>query len=278
MPAGLGELNTTNTNGDPCDVFNNIFLDPLFYSIIGDSALYLTEDSPCIDAGDPSSPLDPDNSIADIGAIYYYQSSSPEISLSADSLFFNPIIINSVDSLSLTIYNVGTADLIIDSLVCGQYPLIFSTNWNPADSLIAPEGSLDILIYFAPEDTIIYSDNLCLYNNAEIVDVFLQGEGLPPTDVIARNTEFPESFILYAPNPNPFNSSTVLRFDLPRAANVELTVFDLCGRYVVKLADNIFTPGGHSITFDAANLPSGLYLVRFSAEDYQQTGKLLLIK
>lgn len=59
-----------NRNGVPCDSFYNIFRDPLF----ADTAnfdFHLLAYSPCIDAGDPDSPLDPDSTIADIGAFYY---------------------------------------------------------------------------------------------------------------------------------------------------------------------------------------------------------------
>ena len=74
IPPSLGEISTINANGDSCDIYYNLFLDPLFYSTTGDSAYYLNVESPCIDAGDPSSPLDPDSTIADIGAYYYDQS------------------------------------------------------------------------------------------------------------------------------------------------------------------------------------------------------------
>jgi len=73
VPYYLGKNYRVNSNGDSCDVYNNIFLDPLFYSTTGDSAFYLTSESPCIDAGDPESPLDPDSTIADIGAFYFDQ-------------------------------------------------------------------------------------------------------------------------------------------------------------------------------------------------------------
>ena len=73
IPPFLGEIVTANINGDSCDIYHNIFLDPLFYSTTGDSAFFLTENSPCIDAGDPESPLDPDFTIADMGAYYYHQ-------------------------------------------------------------------------------------------------------------------------------------------------------------------------------------------------------------
>ena len=75
-PTGLGVLTNINANGDSCDVFYNILLDPLFHSTTGDSAFYLTSDSPCIDTGDPNSPPDPDGSVADMGAFYFDQSST----------------------------------------------------------------------------------------------------------------------------------------------------------------------------------------------------------
>jgi hypothetical protein len=71
VPGGLGAIFATNLNGDSCDTYNNIFLDPLFLN--PDSGdFHLTEDSPCIDAGDPESPLDPDSTIADMGAFYFH--------------------------------------------------------------------------------------------------------------------------------------------------------------------------------------------------------------
>jgi hypothetical protein len=69
-PSGTGVITTTNNNGDSCDVYSNIFLDPLF---AGDDDYHLTEDSPCIDAGDPAFAYDPDGTITDMGAYYFDQ-------------------------------------------------------------------------------------------------------------------------------------------------------------------------------------------------------------
>lgn len=73
IPPGFGDLIQTNANGDSCDIYNNIFLDPLFTDP-QNGDFHLTAQSPCIDAGDPLSPLDPDSTIADIGAFYFDQS------------------------------------------------------------------------------------------------------------------------------------------------------------------------------------------------------------
>jgi hypothetical protein len=67
LPTGLGDITTTNANGDPCDQYYNIFLDPSY--VDAEYGFYqLLEGSPCVDAGDPTSPYDPDGTIADIGA------------------------------------------------------------------------------------------------------------------------------------------------------------------------------------------------------------------
>jgi parallel beta-helix repeat protein len=68
IPNLLGQNILVNNNGDSCDIFFNIQLNPEYYSTFGDSAYYLIANSPCIDAGNPLSTLDPDGTIADMGA------------------------------------------------------------------------------------------------------------------------------------------------------------------------------------------------------------------
>jgi hypothetical protein len=69
-PPYLGHIITTNINGDSCDTYFNISEDPLFINP-SNGDYHLQSNSPCIDAGDPNSPLDPDGTIADIGAYFY---------------------------------------------------------------------------------------------------------------------------------------------------------------------------------------------------------------
>jgi len=106
---------TTNANGDSCDAFYNIQLDPLFVDPLnGDYHLswanYPVTDStksPCIDAGDPSSPLDPDGTIADMGAYYFNQNLSvddpQEITTYHFTNYPNPISSN-INNLSVSFY------------------------------------------------------------------------------------------------------------------------------------------------------------------------------
>jgi len=72
VPDSLGLISITNLNGDSCDIFFNIRMDPLFIAPeLGD--YHLQSPSPCIDAGDPNSQHDPDSTVADIGAFYFHQ-------------------------------------------------------------------------------------------------------------------------------------------------------------------------------------------------------------
>ncbi|MBS3741228.1 MAG: right-handed parallel beta-helix repeat-containing protein [Candidatus Cloacimonetes bacterium] len=91
----LGVNTTTNAIGDSCDIFYNIQMQPMF-SDIAAGDFHLTQNSPCIDAGDPDFPLDPDSTIADMGAYYYNQGAAVdqelfESPLAKIVLFPNPV-------------------------------------------------------------------------------------------------------------------------------------------------------------------------------------------
>jgi hypothetical protein len=128
-PPGLGQIITTNYNGDLCDVYYNIFLNPLFVSFPNPANLHLQFNSPCIDAGNPLTPFDPDNTIADIGAFYYHQGigiiSNPPADILPKVLLYPPypnpfnssatIIFEATSAtyVSLTLSNILGAELIL---------------------------------------------------------------------------------------------------------------------------------------------------------------------
>ena len=87
----------------------------------------------------------------------------------------------------------------------------------------------------------------------------------------------PSSFSL-SNFPNPFNSSTDIRFDLPQTERVQVDVFDITGRRVASLADDVFAAGSHHVTFDAAGLPSGVYVYRLTSGDYNRARKMVLLR
>jgi len=90
--------------------------------------------------------------------------------------------------------------------------------------------------------------------------------------------DIPQEFRLFGVHPNPFNPSTVARYELQAASHVSLKVYDTAGREVRTLVDGWRVAGSHEITFNASGLPSGLYLARLQAGDFTQTQKLVLLK
>ncbi len=94
---------------------------------------------------------------------------------------------------------------------------------------------------------------------------------------IHSTTLLPSSFTLSA-FPNPFNPSTTITFDLPQTQPVTLTVFDLLGRKVAALLNGPQTAGTHTVRFDGAALPSGLYFARLASGQFTASQKLLLLK
>lgn len=78
--------------------------------------------------------------------------------------------------------------------------------------------------------------------------------------------------------PNPFNPSTEITFAVPASQHVSLVVFDLLGREVATLANQVFTAGSHTVSWDAGNLPTGMYLYRFSAGNVVETRMMTLAK
>jgi len=82
-----------------------------------------------------------------------------------------------------------------------------------------------------------------------------------------------------APNhPNPFNSSTLIVYETLEQSPIQLHVLDMLGRRVQVLYDGMQTPGRHSVTFDARNLPSGQYILRLQAGYYVLQQPMLLLK
>ena len=101
---------------------------------------------------------------------------------------------------------------------------------------------------------------------------------LYPTEVSDPVKTFPESFTLHSNYPNPFNASTTIEFDLSKTENVTLSVYDLLGRRVAALIDRELQAGAHKITFDASDLPSGVYFYKLRAGDNLKIKKMNLLK
>lgn len=85
-------------------------------------------------------------------------------------------------------------------------------------------------------------------------------------------------YTLEANRPNPFSESTTINFVVPKEEHVNLTVFDAAGKPVKELIDEVVPAGPHSITCDARDLPSGLYLYRLVGGSFSETKTMTVTK
>jgi len=95
-------------------------------------------------------------------------------------------------------------------------------------------------------------------------------------DVVANM--LPNEFGLDQNYPNPFNPTTEISFTLPAATHVTLEVYNVLGQRVTVLANGSFEAGSHTVTWDASNQASGIYLYRLTTGDRIETKKMLLLK
>jgi hypothetical protein len=249
-------------------------MSPLF---TGGGSYQLDRESPCIDAGDARMPLDPDETIADQGALYYDQTPRPDIGVNLDPVLFGTVYIGEQADEELTITNYGEADLIIYDIYASM-PDIFWTDFDIADSLVLPGADLVVTVSFAPEEATAYIEELTIENNDELIGVGLLGIGAPLGIGYLPKYGIPDEFELHPAFPNPFNPETNLVFSLPKDSEVSLTIFDAMGSEIAKVTEG-FKPAGHyQAVFNAGQLPSGTYFAKLTAGKFEQTQRLTLTK
>ena len=90
--------------------------------------------------------------------------------------------------------------------------------------------------------------------------------------------DLPKAFSLSQNYPNPFNPITKVGFALPKQEHVTLKVYDLLGREVAALVDEVKPAGRYTITFDAYHFSSGVYIYRIEAGSEVISKKLMLVK
>ena len=88
----------------------------------------------------------------------------------------------------------------------------------------------------------------------------------------------PKIFLLSQNYPNPFNSITNIQYQLSAASEVLLTIYNIRGQEVLRLVESDQPAGYHQITWNAANVASGMYFYRLRAGNFVQTRKMILLR
>jgi hypothetical protein len=131
----------------------------------------------------------------------------------------------------------------------------------------------------APSVTVLsfaFDTNGFAYIGSEGMGLYRSTESITSVGDITNGS--PMKYTLEHAYPNPFNPMTTIRYQLPIQSHVTLKIFDILGRDVATLVDDIEEPGYKSVRFNAQDLASGVYYYRIKAGNYCETKILLLIK
>jgi|GEM_PF-1612898 len=205
----------------------------------------------------------------------YTQPAVVRLSLNATQFDFGQVTIGQSSFLPLTLYCPGDDTLFITSIESSNTKFVTSIH---RATLPAGTGITDTLWYY-PDVTGADSGYIVITSNAVSSPdtIKVKGAGIPVSGIATGSV--PCKFGLSQNYPNPFNPTTTIAFALAKEAAVTLNIYDLTGREVAVLADNeSLKAGNYTRIWNAAQMPTGVYLCRIQAGDFSAVKKLVLIK
>ena len=164
------------------------------------------------------------------------------------------------------------SQIIISNLPDTSYNLPFALIVSILDTLNVSEISIDWTVFSTDGMDTVYADQIFTLN-IDAYDVLNVDELL-----------IPESYALHQNYPNPFNPTTTLKYDIPEATTVSIKIFDVLGKEVATLIDNMHqNPGFKSVRWNGLNkdgklVVSGMYFFSIKTENFNQTRKMIMIK
>ncbi len=103
----------------------------------------------------------------------------------------------------------------------------------------------------------------------------------PPPCITAirnENSVVPDKYVLSQNYPNPFNPTTSIKFSVPTNTLVKLTVFDVLGREISVLVNEVKSSGNYIVDFNASDFASGVYYYKLETKDFVEVKKMMLLK
>ncbi|NQU06504.1 MAG: T9SS type A sorting domain-containing protein, partial [Calditrichaeota bacterium] len=124
-----------------------------------------------------------------------------------------------------------------------------------------------------------YRVNIEFYHNAIArIDTMQIVLDVSNSSVSGDGSNQPLEFNLDQNWPNPFNATTSISYAIEEFTDVKLSIYDISGRLVSSLVDDKQQAGYYRLTFNAADMPNGLYFYRLETQDKIATRKMILMK
>ncbi len=161
--------------------------------------------------------------------------------------------------------------------ICLSNNYLFAAQWRklavidvsvPASPVIIASHEFE----FACRD--VFCQNGYIYTSADRMFYIFN---FSPTEV-EEEIKQPSQLFASQNHPNPFNAATSIHYILPEQGEVTLTICNIRGQKVATLFDGMQEAGEHTITWDAAEFPSGVYFARLEAGEHSENIKMVLLK
>jgi hypothetical protein len=99
-----------------------------------------------------------------------------------------------------------------------------------------------------------------------------------PVAVANNSGNMPDNFILYQNYPNPFNISTIIEFEIPKRGHVTIKIYNILGKEIRTIVNEVLSPGKYKTVFNADNLSSEIYFYKLVIGANTAVKKMVLIK
>ncbi|MCY7362165.1 MAG: T9SS type A sorting domain-containing protein [Ignavibacteria bacterium] len=177
------------------------------------------------------------------------------------------IVLGIDDSYCISFANLNTG------WCAGTYGNMFKTtdggfNWRQVDLSMFNEGFINSLSF--------YNDSIGWAVGAATKILYTGNGG--KTNILSNNNNISNSFYLNQNYPNPFNSQTLIKYEIRKKEFVILEIYDVTGKKIVNLINQILTVGKYTSTWKSDNYPSGVYFYKLSIGDFSETKKMILQK
>ncbi|QQS36378.1 MAG: T9SS type A sorting domain-containing protein [Ignavibacteriales bacterium] len=149
-----------------------------------------------------------------------------------------------------------------------------SSNWSTIAFVSGNQNDSAIFKHYSISDTLNFEGNYSYRLKQISTDSRISYSEKIETQYIIQVF----SFELKQNFPNPFNSSTIIKYVVETESKIELTVYDLLGRLVKILVRESQKPGNYEVNFDGKDLATGVYFYNLRYGNYQATKKMLMIK
>ena len=202
-----------------------------------------------------------------------------------------PVLESSVSTLDFDTVAIGqSADRVISLSDSGYWPTTISAVQLASGAafrvVAAPQwpdtvpsrGTLPVTVRFTAQAGLVTDTLIFTHDAGDPLRIVLRGVGAALGANDPNNMPLPTVFKLSSAYPNPFNPSTTVRYDVPRAAWVTLTVYDVLGRAVDVPISGMMQPGRYSISWTCPQCGSGLYFFVLSADGLRLTQKAMLLR